>query len=169
MHAMPRTLLIAAMLVAALGACRKEAASDRATEAMIRATTGQDVDVDSAQGTTTIRTPDGEVKIASDPEGGVALPAGFPTDLFLPEGARPTSVIEIGGAHVVTMTAPISVAAASSALATRMAAEGWKQEMSMSAEGSTMQAYAKDGRNAVYQLSDEDGKLALSLQVSSQQ
>ena len=87
----------------------------------------------------------------------VALPAGFPTDLYLPAPHKLDSVMAMGSAHMVNLTTPMATADVHAAVVDAMQRGGWTQELAMqTGEGSTL-AYRKDKRQAFYQLVKQDG------------
>ena len=152
-------LPLAALSIAiTLPACKK--AQDAAMETAIERATGAKVDVKDDGGNMTIQTEQGEVKIAAAEEGGsVALPADFPTDVFLPADRKVASAMDMAGMKMVNLTTPTALATISADVEKTMQAGGWKREMSMQADGSSTLMYSKDKRQVVYQLikSDEGG------------
>ena len=82
--------LALAALALATG-CQKaqEKAQETAMEAAIEQATGNKVDIEKDGNAVSIKTNEGDIKIASAAEGGtVALPDGFPGDLHLPAQRR---------------------------------------------------------------------------------
>lgn len=156
-------VLLAALIagLVALPGCQRatEAAAERAAEAAISQASGEKVDIDQHGDTVSIKTDKGEMNIATAQDGGsVALPAGFPTDVFLPEPRTVSSAMDMGGMQAVNIATGNALARVSADVEQTMQAQGWKREMSMQtgADSSTL-IYSKDKRQAVYQLMKADG------------
>lgn len=154
---MPTHRLLLLALIATttlLPACKK--AQDAAVEAAVERATGAKVDKDG--NTVTVKTDKGEMRITTATDGDtVALPAGFPTDLYLPAPHKVDSVMAMGSAHMVNLTTPMATADVHAAVVDAMQRGGWTQELAMqTGEGSTL-AYRKDTRQAFYQLVKQDG------------
>ena len=155
---------VLAMLVAAVFAlpgCKRasEAAAEKAAEAAIAQASGEKVDIEQDGETVSIKTDKGEMKVATAQDGGsVALPAGFPTDVFLPSERTVSSAMDMGGMQAVNIATGAALAQVSAEVEKSMQAQGWKREMSMQtgADSSTL-IYSKDKRQAVYQLMKADG------------
>lgn len=144
--------LIAAVTV--LPACKK--AQDAAVEAAIEKATGAKVDKDG--NAVTIKTEGGEMKIATAEDGGsVPLPAGFPSDVFLPGSHKVASAMDMGGMQMVNLTAPAAMAAVYADADKAMQGGGWKREMAMQSSDDSTLAYSKDKRQVNYQMSHADG------------
>lgn len=145
---------LTAMLVAP--GCKK--AQDAAVETAIERATGAKVEKDGD--TMTIKTEQGEVKVATAEDGGtVALPADFPKDVFLPSDNKLASAMDMGGMQMLNMTTPQELAAVSADIEKSMQGQGWKREMAMQAGGGNTLMYSKDKRQVVYQMlkADEGG------------
>jgi hypothetical protein len=167
----PRILLLA-MLVAgvfALPGCKR--ASESIAEQAIERASGDKVDIEQDGDTVSIKTEQGEMKVATAQDGGsVALPADFPTDVFLPAQRTVSSAMDMGGMKAVNIATSAALAQVSSDVETGMQAQGWKREMSMqsSADSSTL-IYSKDQRQAVYQLiKGEDGGTQLAVRTGGE-
>ena len=158
--------LAALTLVASLPACKK--AQDAAVESAIERATGSKVDVDKDGNSMTIKTEQGDVSITSAEDGGsVAMPAGFPTDIYLPEDHRVASAMDMAGMQMVNLVTRAGVSALSADVERHMQAGGWKREMAMQADGSSTLMYSKDKRQVVYQLvKAEDGGTQLAIRTS---
>ncbi len=158
-------LVLAASLIATLPACRK--AQDAAVEAAIEHASGQQVDVDQAGDTMTVKTEQGELKVATATDGGsIALPDGFPTDVHLPVQHKINSAMDMAGMKMVNLSTPVALAEVSADIEKSMSAQGWKREMAMQAgEGNTL-VYSKDKRQAVYQMiKADDGGTQLAIRA----
>ena len=147
---------VAALLVAP--GCKK--AQDAAVETAIERATGSKVDVDKDGNTMTIKTEQGDLRIATAEDGGsVAMPANFPKDVFLPAENTLASAMDMGGMQMLNMTTPQELAAVSADIEKSMQDQGWKREMAMQAGGGNTLMYSKDKRQVVYQMlkADEGG------------
>lgn len=151
----------AAILV--LPGCKR--AQDAAVEAAIERATGAKVDKDG--NAVTIKTEQGDLKIAQADEGGsVALPAGFPQDVYLPADHKVASAMDMGGMQMINLTTPQGVAEVSAAAEKSMQAQGWKRDMAMQADGSNTLMYSKDKRQVVFQmLKGDDGGTQLAIRT----
>ncbi|GHC03270.1 hypothetical protein [Thermomonas carbonis] len=148
------TVALTALLVAP--GCKK--AQDAAVETAIERATGAKVEKDGD--TMTIKTEQGEVKVATAEDGGtVAMPADFPKDVYLPADNKLASAMDMAGMQMLNMTTPQELARVSADIEKSMQGQGWKREMAMQAgDGSTLM-YSKDNRQVVYQMlkADEGG------------
>ena len=160
-------IALAALLVAP--GCRK--AQDVAIETAIENATGAKVDVHKDGNEMTIKTEQGDVRIATAEDGGtVAMPADFPKDVFLPTDKKLASAMDMGGMQMLNMTTPHGLASVSADIEKSMQDHGWKREMAMQAGGGNTLMYSKDKRQVVYQLlkADEGGtQLAIRTGASS--
>ena len=146
----------AALLI--LPGCKK--AQDAAVETAIERATGAKVDVEKDGNQMTIKTEQGEVKVATAEDGGtVALPANFPKDVFLPADNKLASAMDMGGMQMLNMTTSQELANVSAEIEKSMEGQGWKREMAMQAGGGNTLMYSKDKRQVVYQMlkADEGG------------
>ena len=93
-------IALAALLVAP--GCRK--AQDAAMETAIESATGAKVDVDKDGNEVTIKTEQGDLRIATAEDGGsVAMPANYPKDVFLPDDNTLASAMDMGGMQMLYM------------------------------------------------------------------
>ena len=163
-HLLPA--LAALVIASALPACKK--AQDAAVESAIERATGSKVDIDKDGNSMTIKTEQGDVSITSAEDGGsVAMPAGFPTDVYLPEDHRVASAMDMAGMQMVNLATRAGVSALSADVESHMQASGWKREMAMQADGSSTLMYSKGTRQVVYQLvKAEDGGTQLAIRTS---
>lgn len=161
------TILTVAFAACALVACGKSP-GERAAEAAIEASTGNKASVDSEDGTVTLKTDDGEMKIASGEN--VKLPASFPKDVYLPKDYVVESAMEMPGALVVSLDTKGKMAALADDAGKQMAAHGWKQSFSMqNSADSQMTVYEKENRSATVSFSTEGDSVKLGLQIATQQ
>ena len=136
--------------------CKK--AQDAAVETAIERATGAKVEKDGD--TMTIKTEQGEVKVATAEDGGtVAMPADFPKDVYLPADNKLASAMDMAGMQMLNMTTPQEMAGVSADIEKSMQGQGWKREMAMQAGGGSTLMYSKDKRQVVYQMlkADEGG------------
>ena len=136
--------------------CKK--AQDAAVETAIERATGARVEKDGD--TMTIKTEQGEVKVATAEDGGtVAMPADFPKDVYLPADNKLASAMDMAGMQMLNMTTPQEMAGVSADIEKSMQDQGWKREMAMQAGGGNTLMYSKDKRQVVYQMlkADEGG------------
>ena len=151
-------LSIAVALISLLVAPGCKKAQDAAVETAIERATGAKVEKDGE--TMTIKTEQGEVKVATAEEGGtVAMPADFPKDVYLPADNKLASAMDMAGMQMLNMTTPQELAGVSADIEKSMQGQGWKREMAMQAGGGSTLMYSKDKRQVVYQMlkADEGG------------
>lgn len=163
-----QTLLLALAIAAAcaLSGCKR--AGEAIAEKAIETASGDKVDIKQDGDTVSIKTEQGEMKVATAQDGGsVALPADFPTDVFLPEPRTVSSAMDMGGMKAVNIATAAALAQVSADVEKSMQGQGWKREMSMQtgADSSTL-VYSKDKRQTVYQLMKaEDGSTQLAVRT----
>ena len=153
-------LSIAVALAALLFAPGCKKAQDAALETAIEGATGNKVDVQKDGNEMTIKTEQGDLRIATAEDGGsVAMPANFPKDVFLPAENTLASAMDMGGMQMLNMTTPQELTAVSADIEKSMQGQGWKREMAMQAGGGNTLMYSKDKRQVVYQMlkADEGG------------
>jgi len=138
-------LLLAGLAVAVAG-CQR--AADAAAEAAIERASGQRVDIDRDGDRMRIRTADGEVSFASG--NGIALPDDFPDDLFLPDSYGVSSVMDIGGARLLSLESDGTVASMFDAARASMGRSGWTQTLAMQQADSAMLGFSQGEREATY-------------------
>jgi hypothetical protein len=97
----------------------------------------------------------------------VALPADFPDDLFLPGEYGITSVMDMGRARIVNMTAVGTMAPLFESTRAGMRGHGWQQTLAVQQSDSAMLGFEKGGREVAYSFSPagEDGRVTMGLQV----
>ena len=167
-----RLVVLAALAAMTLSsACLKaqEKAQEAAVEAALEHATGNKVDIDKDGQAVKIRTGEGEIHIASaGADGAVALPDGFPTDVYLPPERAIESAMDMAGMQMVNVATRAEAPALSADVERAMKAQGWTREMAMQAgEGSTL-VYRKDKRQAVYQIGAGDsGGSRLAVRIGS--
>ena len=150
-------------LAVALGAgCQR--AADAATEAAIERASGKRVQVDRDGDRVRIRHADGDLQVAAGD--GMALPADFPDDLFLPANYAVSSVMDVGGARLVNLESEGPVTPMFEATRTGMAEMGWSQTLAMQQPDSAMLGFSRDGREATYTFTRHGtGPLMIGIQL----
>lgn len=157
-------LACVAFVVLAAG-CGKSP-EERATEAAIKAAGGQDVEVERDGDTMTFRGADGSQATVSQ-GGNLALPAGFPDDVYRPSGHAVTSVIDVEGMQMVGMSTPATAAEVAAEARAAMEAAGWKQVMAMEGTDGSMLAFEKGERHASLSIVPQDeGGTLVNVQVA---
>ena len=158
-----RLFPLLAVAMCCLGDCQK--AADAATEAAIERASGTDVDIARDGDTVTVQTAEGTLAMQSG--NALPLPDGFPEDVHLPDDYVVNSVMDMGGAQIIGMTAPGDVGGLFAGARAGMADAGWKQVMAMQhSADSAMLSFEKDARTAVLAF-NQDGA-ADGVQVSVQ-
>lgn len=151
-HPLPLLILAGLGMLAASG-CQR--AADAATEAAIERASGQQVGIDRDGERLRITSADGEAVITAG--AGVALPADFPDDLFLPPSYGITSVMDVGGARLVNLESDGAVASMFEATRASMAGKGWSQTLAMQQADSAMLGFSHGDREATYTFSRHSG------------
>jgi|LSQX01.1.fsa_nt_gb hypothetical protein len=162
MHHPLLSLLLASAVLSGAAGCQR--AADAAAEAAIERASGEKVAVDRDGNRMRISTSEGEVTIATGE--GIALPADFPDDLFLPASYGVSSVMDIGGARLVSLEADGSVAAMFDSAREAMEGKGWSQTLAMQQAESAMLGFSRDGREATYTFTRRgDDQLMVGIQL----
>ena len=161
------TILTIALTTCALVACGKSP-SERAAEAAIEASTGNKADVDAKDGTVTLKTDEGEMKMSGGED--AKLPASFPKDVYLPKDYVVESSMEMPNALVLSLDTKGKIDALADDAGKQMAKQGWKQSFAMqNSADSNMTVYEKENRTATVSFSTEGDKVKLGLQIATQQ
>src|SRR5690606_17598417 len=116
-------------------------AADAATEAAIERASGQQVEIDRDGDRMRIRTAEGEVSIAAG--NGISLPDDFPDDLFLPARYGVNSVMDIGGARLLSLESSGTVPSMFDAARTHMEGHGWSQTLAVQQAESAMLGFSQ--------------------------
>lgn len=97
----------------------------------------------------------------------LVLPADFPADVYLPGDYTVGSVLDVDGVRVVSVTADGRVPALFADARTAMAAQGWRQTLSMQHSGDdAMATFEKGARAAVLSFAAQPGgDVVLSVQL----
>lgn len=154
-------LLLAAAALAAAG-CQK--AADAAAEAAIERASGQKVDIERDGNRVHIGTGEGGIAITAGE--GVALPADFPDDLYLPPTYGVSSVMDINGARLVNLESDGPVSSMFEAARAAMADKGWSQILAMQQADSAMLGFSHGEREATYTFTRHGtGQLMVGIQL----
>lgn len=132
-------------------------AADAASEAAIRAAAGTNVGIERDGDTTVLRGEDGtEARLRTGND--LALPEGFPDDIYLPGEYSLSSVAEMGPMTMVQLSSSEELGTVYANADQTMQAAGWKQVMAMrQASGSAVLAYEKEERRTSFTLSSGAG------------
>ena len=137
-------LLVAGMVAGA--GCQR--AADAAAEAAVGRASGQGVEVDRDGDRMRIGAADGDMGIATG--NGIALPGDFPDDLFLPASYGVSSVMDIGGARLLSLESDGSVSSMFDSARAAMEDHGWTQTLAMQQADSAMLGFSHGPREATY-------------------
>src|SRR5690606_7927560 len=100
---------------------------------------------------------------------GVALPADFPEDVFLPSRYGVSSVMDVGGARLLNLHAEGVLAAVFEDARAAMRDKGWSQTLAMQQADSAMLGFSRDGREAAYTFTRHgDDQLMIGIQLRDQ-
>jgi len=159
----PTVIVPALIVLFAVAGCGKSV-DEAASEAALRAATGQDARVERDGATTIISTANGEMKMSAGDD--LALPDGFPDDVYLPAGYQVRSVMELDGAEVISVSAPGTIESGFDEASAAMQRHGWKQVMAMQRDSYRMLGFEKGERQArVMLVADNDAGVMLNLQL----
>lgn len=157
----PLVLALAAS-VTLLAGCQKatEAVAQKAVEKAL----GVEVNQDGNQ--VVFKGKEGNLSVTSGE--GTALPAGFPSDVPLPENAKVESVMEFGESQIVTLVVPDLLDTVVDEAGKRMVAEGWKQELrSITVNEGGMLVYSKEAEDrSVSLIFSESGEGNVQMSVT---
>ena len=161
--------VLAALPLALLLCACQQSAEERVASAAISAATGKDVEVERDGGKTTFKTDQGDVTVASGD--GLALPDGFPDDVYLPREYKVRSVLNVAGTQVLSLSAEGEATQFFNEASEAMQAKGWSQTMALQNDArNAMLAFEKGERNAVVSVNaDEDGQVQIGLQFRERQ
>ena len=149
-------LLIATALL--LAACGKSA-----DEVAVSAMTGGKVDKDGDK--MTIQTDQGAVTYNAAE--GQALPASFPKDVYLPKDYTVQSTMDMAGALNVQLVVPGKAGGEFAAAGAAMPGMGWKQQVSMQQDGTSILVFDNDKQMVQYSFTDdESGKGLVNVTVT---
>lgn len=162
-----RGLLLLAAVVA-LAACGKSA-EERIAETAISAASGSKVEVERDGDQLTLKSGEGEMRIASGES--LPLPDDFPDDVYLPRDYLVRSVLEVSGTRVLSLSTEGKATALFAEARDAMLAKGWTQTMAMQHDAdNAMLAFEKGARNAVVSINgDAEGQVQVGLQLRERQ
>lgn len=159
-----RHALLPLLLAATLASAGCQKAADAATEAAIERASGHKVDIDRDGNRLRIGTAEGMLTI--DAGDGVALPADFPDDLYLPPTYGVSSVMDINGARLVNLESEGPVSSMFEAARAAMADKGWSQTLAMQQADSAMLGFSHGSREATYTFTRHGGsQLMVGIQL----
>lgn len=139
-------------------------AADAAAEAAIERASGHEVELDRDGNRMRIRGAAGEMSIATGD--GIALPADFPDDLFLPASYGVSSVMDIGGARLLSLESDGTVSAMFDDARTAMERSGWTRTLAMQQADSAMLGFSQGEREATYTFTRHgDSQLMVGIQL----
>ena len=126
-----------------------------------------DVAMERAGGEPAERVAGGAHASALPDRNALALPADFPDDVYLPGDYGVTSVMDMGRARILNMTAVGSMAPLFESTRSGMRGHGWQQTLAVQQSDSAMLGFEKGGREVAYSFSPggEDGRVTMGLQV----
>ncbi|MGY0612600.1 MULTISPECIES: hypothetical protein [unclassified Luteimonas] len=150
--------LLASMVLLA-GGCQR--AADAAADAAIGRATGERMDVDRDGNRLRMRGDGGGDAMAIVASDGVALPADFPGDVFLPANYGINSVMDVGGARLVNLESGGSATSMFEAARTDMERRGWSQTLAMQQADSAMLGFSRGEREATYTFTSRNGEQVL--------
>jgi hypothetical protein len=139
----PSITILACLL--ALSGCG-QSSDEQAIEKSMGDSAGETASVDLSGNQIEISTEQGKINVASGE--GVAVPAGFPKDIYLYEGARIMTSMTMPQGQMLTLETADPAARVDDAYDATMSAAGWKREMAMDSADGRMFSYAKDNRHA---------------------
>lgn len=151
-------------LVLILPACKK--AQDAAVDAAIEHATGAEIEHNGDE--VTVKTAQGDMHFATAENGAsVALPASFPKDVQLPAQYKVDSVMEVGGAQIVSLSTPDTMDTLFNSLSSGMEGKGWKRELATQTSDGGALSFSKDNHNVAYYIArNENGSTDLNINVS---
>ncbi len=160
----PYFIVAALLALVALAACGKSA-DEAASEAAIRAATGENATVERNGDVTTISTEDGALKMTAGDD--LALPDDFPDDIYLPDDYQVRSVMELGGDDVISVSASGTLQSVFDEASAAMQRQGWKQVMAMQRDSHRMLGFEKGERQIRLMIVAADDGVMLNLQMES--
>lgn len=143
MNRVVATVILSALVGA--GGCKRAAENTAETfvEKAIERESGGKADVDLKGGTMTIKTGEGEVIVTAAAEG-IALPADFPKDVFVPGEGRITHSLKTSEGFQLMVQTPLAAARAAEQVAAEMKARGWEQESSFNSAETVVYSFQKE-------------------------
>ena len=128
----------------ALGGCKK--AAEKAVENRL-AREGVNAKVDSSGGKMTIQTKDGTTVVTGGKD--AKVPENFPKDIYVYEGATIKGSVSVPNGFNLVMETSDSADKVLGTIKSKMTSLGWKEEMTMNQDKTSMVSYKKGERTAM--------------------
>ena len=154
-----------------VGACGKseEKIADNMAEAAL-AKQGIKADIDSANQKVTIQGKDGERMEYSGSGEGIKIPADFPKDVYIYEGATAFSAMKANEGHTLSLSSADPLDKIAAAYKEKMKAAGFEEKTSAQTAGMTMMQYTRGKLNVMVQIASDGGdKTQIMLMVQEDQ
>lgn len=160
--------VIAIACIIPLAACGKRH-EERVIEKAIERSSGGKAKVDISEGKFELETGEGKLKVSSGD--GIEIPAAFPKDVYVYEGAKAMTSMTMPKGYMLTLETNDPAAKVAAAYQSRMEAEGWKQEMAMDTGDAKVFTYKKGDLVAQVTIVGESdgGKTTISLTTSAEE
>jgi hypothetical protein len=160
---------VAACVACGLLGCRRasEKMAEKAIERGLRQSGGGDAQVDLSGGKMTIKTAEGEMEFSGGES--VALPAGFPDDVYVDPKAKLRAAMKTPQGFMLNLESPLARDAAAEAIDAAMKAKGWSQEASVDMSEMRSISYKKGNRTAAAIVMTQEGATQITLTVMSDQ
>ncbi|MDY0047477.1 MAG: hypothetical protein RBS10_08710 [Thauera propionica] len=113
--------------------------------------------------------PDGARITAAAGDEGVAIPAGFPKDVPILDGAKPTAAMTQGAQMMVHLQVPVGLADAAKFYNDALKGQGWDIESTMTMNEMAMLTARKDTRECSVAVLKEGDAVLVQLVVSPQE
>jgi hypothetical protein len=161
-----RVLLSAACIVVLaipFAGCRRagESLAERAVEKAMEASSGGKAKVDLSEGKMVVKTAEGETQVGTG--GNVSLPAEFPKDIFVYDGAKVMLSIKNPDGYAVSLQSNDKLDKVAAKYREAMPGQGWTEESSMNADKVTILSYKKDGRQTAVSIAGTDDGTQITL------
>ena len=110
----------------------------------------------------------GEINIAAAGAGGaVALPEGFPTDVYLPSERVIESAMDMAGMQMVNLVTPDDLQLLYAEIEKTMGTGDWKRDMAIQEDDGATLVYSKDKRQVIYRMNRNEAGTELTLRAGS--
>jgi len=138
-----------------------------AAERAIEQATGGNAEVNSEDGTVTVKTDQGTYST------GDKLPSDFPADVPLYPGAKVQGSVaaagQTGGGHYVGLVTSDSLDAVAAWYKSHVVSEGWTVASDATINGTVILGATKDNRNLAVTITSSNGQVSVGLAVTAQQ
>lgn len=156
-------LLLFLLCIPMFAACGKQT-GDTVAEAMIEQSTGADAEIERKDGRVDIQAKGAHMQIAE--EGQVLeLPAGFPADVYRPDGFRVRHVMDVPTMLMLTGDVQGERAAVFAEARAAMAQQGWTEVRAGKMGAADSALFRKEKREMVMSMMDRDGLVQVSMQL----